>query len=117
MHRTADIQKRPHQFLPANFELTQWESLEPYFKALLDREITNKLTLESWMQDLSELEAFISEDACWRQIKMTCDTTDKSLEAAFTFFCTGIVFFSTGLGCCSTSTSTITGISTVPLPK
>ena len=87
MHRTADIQKRPHQFLPANFELTQWEGLEPYFKALLDREITNKLTLESWMQDLSELEAFISEDACWRQIKMTCDTTDKSLEAAFTFFC------------------------------
>jgi oligoendopeptidase F len=87
MHRTADIQKRPHQFLPANFELTQWESLEPYFKALLDRKITNKLTLESWMQDLSELEAFVSEDACWRQIKMTCDTTDKSLEAAFTFFC------------------------------
>jgi oligoendopeptidase F len=87
MHRTADIQKRPHQFLPANFELGQWESLEPYFKTLLDREITNKVTLESWLQDLSELEAFISEDACWRQIKMTCDTTDKSLEADFTFFC------------------------------
>ena len=87
MLRTADIQKRPHQFLPTNFELTQWESLEPYFKTLLDREITNKLTLESWLQDLSELEAFISEDACWRQIKMTCDTTDKSLEEAFTFFC------------------------------
>ncbi len=87
MLRTADIQKRPHQFLPTNFELTQWESLEPYFKTLLDREITSKLTLESWLQDLSELEAFISEDACWRQIKMTCDTTDKSLEAAFTFFC------------------------------
>lgn len=85
MLRTADIQKRPHQFLPTNFELTQWESLEPYFKTLLDREITSKLTLESWLQDLSELEAFISEDACWRQIKMTCDTTDKSLEAAFTF--------------------------------
>ena len=87
MLRTADIQKRPHQFLPTNFELTQWESLEPYFKTLLDREITSKLTLESWLQDLSELEAFISEDACWRQIKMTCDTTDKTLEAAFTFFC------------------------------
>jgi len=87
MLRTADIQKRPHQFLPTNFELTQWESLEPYFKTLLDREITSKLTLESWLQDLSELEAFISEDACWRQIKMTCDTTDKNLEEAFTFFC------------------------------
>ena len=87
MLRTADIQKRLHHFLPAHFELTQWDSLEPYFKALLDREITNKSTLENWLQDLSELEAFISEDACWRQIKMTCDTTDKNLEAAFTFFC------------------------------
>ncbi len=87
MLRTADIQKLPHHFLPSNFELTQWESLEPYFKALVDREITDKTSLEKWMQDLSELEAFISEDACWRQIKMTCDTTDASLEAAFTFFC------------------------------
>ncbi|MCX6331158.1 MAG: M3 family oligoendopeptidase [Bacteroidetes bacterium] len=87
MLRTADIQKLPHHFLPSNFELTQWESLEPYFKALVDREITDKTSLENWMQDLSELEAFVSEDACWRQIKMTCDTTDASLEAAFTFFC------------------------------
>ena len=36
---------------------------------------------------MSELEAVVSEDACWRQIKMTCDTTDKSLEEAFTYFC------------------------------
>ena len=36
---------------------------------------------------MSELEAVVSEDACWRQIKMTCDTTDKTLEEAFTFFC------------------------------
>ena len=86
MLRTADIQKRPHQFLPTNFELTQWESLEPYFKTLLDREITSKLTLESWLQDLSELEAFISEDACWRQIKMTCDTESKELEERFNYF-------------------------------
>src|SRR5689334_15843686 len=35
----------------------------------------------------SELEAMVNEDACWRQIKMTCDTENKSLEDAFTFFC------------------------------
>ncbi len=87
MLRTADIQKLPHHFLPKDFVLTDWDSLEPYFKALLERKITQKQDLEQWMQDLSELEAFISEDACWRQIKMTCDTTDASLEAAFTFFC------------------------------
>ena len=87
MLRTADIQKLPHHFLPKDFVLTNWDSLEPYFKALLERDITDKQELEQWMKDLSELEAFISEDACWRQIKMTCDTTDASLEAAFTFFC------------------------------
>jgi len=32
------------------------------------------------------VEAAISEDACWRQIKMTCDTENKTLEDAFTFF-------------------------------
>ena len=36
---------------------------------------------------MSEVEAVVSEDACWRQIKMTCDTTDKALEEAFAFFC------------------------------
>lgn len=87
MLRTADIQKLAHHFLPKDFILTDWECLEPYFIELTERPIENKLGLEKWLQDLSELEAFISEDACWRQIKMTCDTTDKSLEEAFNFFC------------------------------
>lgn len=39
------------------------------------------------MLDQSELEAAVSEDACWRQIKMTCDTENKSLEDAFNYFC------------------------------
>ncbi len=37
-------------------------------------------------EDVSELEAVISEDACWRQIRMTCDTENKSLEESFAFF-------------------------------
>ena len=36
---------------------------------------------------MSELEAAVNEDVCWRQIKMTCDTTDKKLEESFNFFC------------------------------
>ena len=87
MLRTADIQKLAHHYLPKDFVLTDWASLEPYFKELSDRPIEDALCLEKWLKDLSELEAFISEDACWRQIKMTCDTTDKSLEEAFNFFC------------------------------
>ena len=87
MLRTADIQKLAHHYLPKDFVLTDWASLEPYFKELSDRPIEEALGLEKWLKDLSELEAFVSEDACWRQIKMTCDTTDKSLEEAFNFFC------------------------------
>ena len=84
---TANIQKIPRHFIPQDFVLTTWENLEPYFKNLLERDINNKQDLEQWLQDMSEAEAIISEDACWRQIKMTCDTTDKNLEDAFTFFC------------------------------
>ena len=87
MVRTADIQKLPHHYLPKDFVLTDWASLEPYFIELSNRPIEDALGLEKWLKDLSELEAFVSEDACWRQIKMTCDTTDKSLEEAFNFFC------------------------------
>lgn len=84
---TADIQKTPRHFIPENFVLTDWQSLEPFFKALLERNIDTPETLEQWLKDQSELEAVVSEDACWRQIKMTCDTENKSLEAAFNFFC------------------------------
>lgn len=87
MPYTADIQKLPRKFVPEDFTITTWETLEPYFKDLLDRSIHSKEDLENWLLDISEIEAVVSEDACWRQIKMTCDTTDKSLEEAFTFFC------------------------------
>ena len=74
MNYSADIQKLPRHFLPADFRIQNWESLEPYFKNLDDRSIGSIAELEQWMKDASELEAVISEDACWRQIKMTCDT-------------------------------------------
>src|SRR6478735_8075409 len=84
---TADIKKTERHFVPGEFKVTTWETLEPYFKNLSDRNIESKTDLEQWLKDMSELEAVVSEDACWRQIKMTCDTTDKSLEEAFTYFC------------------------------
>jgi len=87
MHLSADIKKIERHFLPNNFTVTSWEAVEPYFKNLLDRTIDSADDLQHWLKDMSELEAVVSEDACWRQIKMTCDTTDRSLEEAFTYFC------------------------------
>jgi oligoendopeptidase F len=84
---SADIKKLERHFVPENFSITDWASLEPFFKNLSERALNSPADLEQWLKDMSELEAIVSEDACWRQIKMTCDTTDKSLEDAFTFFC------------------------------
>ncbi|MBK5270840.1 MAG: M3 family oligoendopeptidase [Bacteroidia bacterium] len=86
MNLSADIIKLPRQFLPKDFIITDWESLEPYFKNLDERKINSVVDLELWMKDASELEAVLSEDACWRQIKMTCDTENQELEKAFTYF-------------------------------
>lgn len=82
----ADIQKLPRHFLPADFTVTAWDMLEPYFTDLRDRNIGSAEDLQQWLKDASELEAVISEDACWRQIRMTCDTENKQLEEAFNFF-------------------------------
>ena len=86
MQYSANIQKLKHSFLPVDFTLTDWKTLEPYFIQLVEREINSLADLEQWLKDMSEVEAFISEDACWRQVRMTCDTENKALEEAFNFF-------------------------------
>ena len=78
------LQQKNRQFLPVDFKVTDWEHLLPYFEELKNRPLNNKEHLEKWLADVSELEAVISEDACWRQINMTCDTTSKEYEDAFT---------------------------------
>jgi oligoendopeptidase F len=83
---SAQITSVPRNYLPANFKVTDWATLEPYFKELLERPIPSKKALEDWLMDMSEVEAVIGEDAAWRQIRMTCDTENKELEDAFTYF-------------------------------
>lgn len=83
---SADIKKITRSFVPQDFVVTDWQQLEPYFKNLLERNLNTKEDLEQWLKDQSELEAVVNEDACWRQIKMTCDTENKELEEAFNHF-------------------------------
>ena len=84
---TANIQKLQRYFIPKDFSITTWETLEPFFKRLVEEKIESKQALEKWLLNISELEAVVSEDGCWRQIRMTCDTENKALEEAFTYFC------------------------------
>ena len=86
MNYSAAIDKLPRKYLPASFEIRDWSSLEPYFSELAERPVDSKEDLHQWLLDLSEMEAVVSEDACWRQIKMTCDTENPELEKSFNFF-------------------------------
>jgi len=87
---STDIKKKERHFLPKDFEVTTWDKLEPYLKDLAERNITSKEALEGWLEDVSEFEAVISEDACWRQVRMTCDTENTALRDAFNYFYTDI---------------------------
>ncbi len=73
-------------FVKADFTVTTWELLKPYFTDLQQREINSVAELEKWLIDYSELTAVISENMAWRYIKMTCDTANTTLREAFNDF-------------------------------
>ena len=87
MNNTA-ITTQP--FLPANLEITGWDTLAPYYKNLAERDINSVTELEQWLADRSALEAFLEEDMGWRYIKTNCNTEDKALAESFQFFITEI---------------------------
>ncbi len=70
-------------FLSADVNLGDWDQLEGYFADLRARELTSPADLEKWLDDLSELQAAISEEFSVRYIEMTCHTDDSAREKAY----------------------------------
>jgi oligoendopeptidase F len=85
-----EINKPKRSFVEQNLTIDKWESVEPYFTNLLERKVETKEAFLKWLQDQSELEAILEEDAAWRYIKMTINTKDEDLSNAYTFFVTEI---------------------------
>lgn len=79
-------EKIQRNFLPENFNIENWKSLEPFYSSLVDRKISTLPELLLWLKDLSELEAVVEEHAGWLYIRMTCNTQDKALSEAYAFF-------------------------------
>lgn len=84
------IEKNQRTFIADDLIIDSWESIQGYFEDLLNRTISTKDEFLKWLQDKSELEAVLEEDAAWRYIKMTIDTRDEKLSNAYTFFVTKI---------------------------
>jgi oligoendopeptidase F len=79
--------KRPQRkFLPEQFSVDVWDSIEKYLIDLEERVINSKADFEKWLGDQSELEAALEENLAWRYIKMTINTRDESLANDYTFF-------------------------------
>ena len=72
--------------MPKDFSYSTWEQLLPYFEELNSREIPNLVSLQNWLIDKSELEAFLQEDLGWRYIKQTCDTNSEEKRNSLHFF-------------------------------
>jgi oligoendopeptidase F len=73
----------PHRFLPGKVALKTWDQIEPWYRALLDREIGSAAELEGWLEDLGELGGAVGQEGAERYIAMTCQTDDPAREAAY----------------------------------
>lgn len=89
MQQTATPVRPEREYLPAELTIT-WETLEPLFENLLNRDISTTTSLQKWVKDLSELEAVLSEETGWRYIRMSIDTKDEEARKAFEFLVTHI---------------------------
>ena len=85
MRQITPIQ-RNRSFLPADFELSTWESVLPYFTKLSEQHIASLNDLQAFCASRSELESYLSENFAWRYIKMSCDNQNSELQASYQQF-------------------------------
>lgn len=90
MQDVAAPSRPRRKFLPEDLTLDSWAVLEPYFEELLHRDISGPKALRQWVDDLSELEAVLSEETGWRYIRMVIDTQNEEARKAFEFLVTEI---------------------------
>jgi oligoendopeptidase F len=73
-------------YVPANLDATDWPSLEPLYRGLVDRPLKCVNCLRRLILDRSELDAAVSESGSTLYINMTCRTDDQATKAAYLAF-------------------------------
>ena len=74
------------KFVPAQIDPADFAQLDPLFKSLLGRAISNRAELEAWLSDLSELTAVVDEYGSRRYIDKSCHTDDAAIEKRYMDF-------------------------------
>lgn len=84
------MQKYIRAFLPTDYSITDWASIQDFYKNLLTRELNSLEHLKKFLADWSELEGVLEEDAGWRYIRTSCDTTDLESKERYVYYITAI---------------------------
>ena len=78
--------KKNRVFLPESYTINNWDSLKEYYENIKNRPVSSQNDFTNWLRDKSELESYVSENFAWRYIKMTCDTSDETLQKDYQDF-------------------------------
>lgn len=79
-------EKFPRRRLPDSLSLETWDSIEPWYRELLDWRIESARDLEVWLEACGELNAAVSQEGVRRNVAMTQQTDDPEREAAHLAF-------------------------------
>lgn len=77
---TSTIERR---FVPVDFDPTDFANIQPLFEQLSSRELSDRMALEQWLLDASELFCAIYETGSRINIDYSCHTDDPEREKAF----------------------------------
>jgi oligoendopeptidase F len=73
----------PRHFVRVEDSLDDFSRIEPYFRQLQDRALSDVASLEKWLRDASELAACLGEVRTDRYVRMTCQTDDAAASEAY----------------------------------
>lgn len=80
------LPKPTRHFLPADYRVTDWPALEPWYDRLIHADLPDLASLRNWMQQVDELHNVLQEDLGWRYIRMTRNTQDEAAVQAYQQF-------------------------------
>jgi oligoendopeptidase F len=86
----SPVQRKKRLFIDDTLEINSWDSIEPYYTQLQNREIDSLESLNQWLIDRSELEAAVEEEGRWRYVRMTCDTNSDEYSKHYKTYVTEI---------------------------
>jgi oligoendopeptidase F len=76
----------PRRFVPLGASAGRWEEIERAGQGLLDQPARSPQALERWLEDASEVAAWVAEEGARRYIAMTSQTDDAEREHAYLSF-------------------------------